>query len=188
MKALSLSQPWATMVAIQAKRIETRSWSTPYRGPLAIHAAKNFPPEARRLVALSEPFRSAFLAAGYSVGPLKNPYWIPLGKIVAVARLVDVVPILRRQVDDDLAIITDEGLIPIGPTERAFGDYTPGRCAWLLAEVFALPAPIPARGQLGLWEWPYSMCPRCEGQRFDVGACSTCGNVGYLLEDGGHKK
>lgn len=40
MKALSLWQPWATLIAIGAKQYETRGWSTPYRGPLIIHAAK----------------------------------------------------------------------------------------------------------------------------------------------------
>jgi hypothetical protein len=43
MKALTLTQPWATLVAIGAKTIETRSWPTSYRGPLAIHAAKGYP-------------------------------------------------------------------------------------------------------------------------------------------------
>lgn len=43
MKALSLTQPWATLVAIGAKKIETRSWSTSYRGPVAIHASKGYP-------------------------------------------------------------------------------------------------------------------------------------------------
>jgi len=38
-KTLTLSQRWATLVALGAKRIETRSWRTSYRGPLAIHAA-----------------------------------------------------------------------------------------------------------------------------------------------------
>ena len=47
MKVLTLTQPWATLVAIGAKRIETRSWSTKYRGPLAIHAAKGFPAWAK---------------------------------------------------------------------------------------------------------------------------------------------
>lgn len=32
MKALSLTQPWATLMAIGAKRIETRSWGAAYRG------------------------------------------------------------------------------------------------------------------------------------------------------------
>lgn len=39
MKALTLWQPWASLIAVGAKTIETRSWSTTYRGPLAIHAA-----------------------------------------------------------------------------------------------------------------------------------------------------
>lgn len=40
MKAISLWQPWATLIATGAKQIETRSWATSYRGPIAIHAAK----------------------------------------------------------------------------------------------------------------------------------------------------
>ena len=40
MKALSLHQPWAWLVATGQKHYETRSWGTPYRGPLAIHAGK----------------------------------------------------------------------------------------------------------------------------------------------------
>lgn len=42
MKALTLTQPYATLVAIGEKRLETRSWRTSYRGPLAIHAAKGW--------------------------------------------------------------------------------------------------------------------------------------------------
>ena len=40
MKTLTFLQPWATLVALEAKRIETRSWRTSYRWPLAIHASK----------------------------------------------------------------------------------------------------------------------------------------------------
>lgn len=36
MKALSLKQPWANMIADCRKTIETRTWSTRYRGPLLI--------------------------------------------------------------------------------------------------------------------------------------------------------
>lgn len=41
MKALTLWQPWASLVALGVKTIETRSWSTSHRGPLAIHASKH---------------------------------------------------------------------------------------------------------------------------------------------------
>jgi activating signal cointegrator 1 len=39
MKALSLWQPWASLIADGRKKIETRHWEMLYRGPLAIHAA-----------------------------------------------------------------------------------------------------------------------------------------------------
>jgi hypothetical protein len=38
MRCLTLTQPWATLVAVGAKQVETRNWSTRYRGRLAIHS------------------------------------------------------------------------------------------------------------------------------------------------------
>lgn len=45
-KALSVKQPWANMIASGAKTIETRTWATPYRGRLLILSSKspNIPP------------------------------------------------------------------------------------------------------------------------------------------------
>jgi hypothetical protein len=64
MKAISLWQPWATLVAIGAKTIETRGWSTSYRGPIAIHAAKKLIPDFGS-ICHSEPFSSALEKAQY---------------------------------------------------------------------------------------------------------------------------
>ena len=46
LKALSLKQPWANMIVSGEKTIETRRWSTKYRGPLLIVSSKapNIPP------------------------------------------------------------------------------------------------------------------------------------------------
>lgn len=46
MKALSIKQPWANMIADGKKTIETRTWATNYRGPLLIVSSKspNVPP------------------------------------------------------------------------------------------------------------------------------------------------
>lgn len=41
MKALTICQPYAHLITIGAKRVENRNWSTPYRGPLVIHAGKS---------------------------------------------------------------------------------------------------------------------------------------------------
>jgi len=40
MKCLSVKQPWANLIANGEKGIETRTWSTEYRGPLAIASSK----------------------------------------------------------------------------------------------------------------------------------------------------
>lgn len=38
--ALSIRQPWAWMIIHGGKNVENRSWSTRFRGPVLIHAAK----------------------------------------------------------------------------------------------------------------------------------------------------
>lgn len=145
MRALTLTQPWATLVAIGAKRIETRSWGTAYRGPLAIHAAKGFPRWAKD-TCCDPPFALALEAAGVAE--------IPTGVIVATCRLVSCLP--TRELQENQIIEMDPAAgcddFNLNDQERAFGDYEPGRWAWLLADIKRTP-PIPATGALGLWEW-----------------------------------
>jgi len=138
MKALTLTQPWATLVAIGAKRIETRVWRSSYRGPLAIHAAKGFPRSARdfHYAMVSQQF-------GIDIGEL------PLGCVIATARLTDCVPmeseICLPGVFEDYPELDT-------PQERSFGDFSVGRWAWILEDVQQLSQPIPAKGALSLWE------------------------------------
>ncbi len=40
MKAISVKQPWASLIAIGLKSIETRTWATDYRGEILIVASK----------------------------------------------------------------------------------------------------------------------------------------------------
>lgn len=135
MKALSLWQPWASLIAIGEKRYETRAWWTPYRGPLAIHAAKTWNAEVRAAAEDDE------IAEALSCHGLLRGCGLPLGSIVATCRLVA----CHRMDDALLDSITDQ--------EEAFGDWRIGRYAWELADVVALPEPIPAKGAQGLWEW-----------------------------------
>jgi hypothetical protein len=39
-RALSVRQPWATLIVDGVKTVENRTWDTTHRGPLAIHAAR----------------------------------------------------------------------------------------------------------------------------------------------------
>lgn len=151
MRAITLTEPWATLVAIGKKGIETRSWWTSYRGPLAIHAAKLMPSWAKAL-RLHEPFRTAL--TGSTGRPGELPLWP--GCVVATCDLVACERIGYTKafvcVDDSYWGIKRVWLPPDEP-ELSFGDYTPGRWAWILANVRRLPEPIPATGALGLWRW-----------------------------------
>lgn len=42
MKALSIRQPWAWLIANGYKPLENRSWRTSFRGPFLIHAGKSW--------------------------------------------------------------------------------------------------------------------------------------------------
>ncbi len=137
---LTMTDPWGSLVASGAKGIETRSWATPYQGPLAIHLAKTLPAEAEELCG-EEPFRQALEAAGYrwTPGLSHNAWQLPLGCVVAFVRLEQVQRISPT-------FLVDE-------QERAFGNYTPGRFAWQFSQVYRLREPLPARGSPGVWRW-----------------------------------
>lgn len=148
MKALSLTQPWASLVALGEKRIETRSWSTPWRGLLAIHAAKTFPQDARELTH-QWPFSAVLSKHDLYHGDL------PLGAVIAVVSLTHVYRIGDPPLGVNGKPRAGVSLYPgdLSPHERAFGNYTPGHYAWVFGDVVKLPEPVPAVGRLGLWEW-----------------------------------
>lgn len=148
MKAITLHQPWATLIATGHKQIETRSWPTNHRGDLAIHAAASIPAYAVQAVFDSAAIRRAL---GYipSYGShdeirdfLKSK--LPLGAIVATCDL-ESCPVMDayriRRVRD------------LRGDEIEFGLYAPGRYAWMLENVTILETPVPAKGFQGLWNW-----------------------------------
>lgn len=155
MKAITLQQPWATLVAIGAKRIETRSWRTAYRGPLVITASKRWPKKAQ-MIALSSPFIEQLNKANYLPD-------IPLGVIVATCKLVDCLPM---EAHICLPGIFDEYPNLNTSMERAFGDFNVidlhnGRRRWafVLTEVRRISRPVHVKGGLGLWEFESAGAP-----------------------------
>ena len=45
--ALTIHQPWASLIAAGVKHVENRKWRTHYRGPVWIHASKRRHPVGR---------------------------------------------------------------------------------------------------------------------------------------------
>ena len=160
MKALTLTQPWATLVALGAKQMETRSWSTKYRGAFAIHAAHYFLQEAKDLV-FTEPFYSALnrqIDERHSEFPA-----LPCGAIIAVCELVDCIRVLDKQVFFGVRADSIVRLPPDEP-ECSLGNYSPGRYAWILTNIRAMNKPIPAKGTLSLWEMSPNLVKQIEAQ------------------------
>lgn len=106
MKIFTLTQPLASLMAIGAKRNDTRGFRTPYRGEIAIHAAGSLRglPEIMKMrgmvptnnqqdfvrLCLSEPFNSVLTAHMRSLETQTlNSYLdqIPMGGIVCVVDL-----------------------------------------------------------------------------------------------------
>ena len=167
MKAITLYEPYAWLVRMLLKRIETRSWPTSYRGPLAIHAAKNIPHWLWNGWMYEPDFQDARQAAE-AAGLDKDIRSLPRGVIVATCELVDCIRIspdgalfqqcpICGNIAGFCCHVCDWTWIQAPParstSEYLFGDYIPGRYAWILADIKPLPEPIPAKGRQGLWEW-----------------------------------
>lgn len=134
MKAISLHQPWAQAVVFDEKSIETRSWSTSYRGPLAIHATKRQPSAAE----IAELGLGLVAWNGSPETTAARRRSLPLGAIVGVVDLYDVCPV--EEVRDLVTL-----------AELRWGDYSDGRYAWMLYNARILPRPIPLKGQRRCW-------------------------------------
>lgn len=124
MKALSLWQPWASAMALGLKRVETRHWSTTYRGPLAIHAAKRWTRDEREFAEM-----------------MGLPTELPLGAIVAVGNLRS-------------CLRTEAVFVSLSMQEESWGNYSDGRFAWVFDDIRALPEPVLFKGAQGFFDVP----------------------------------
>jgi hypothetical protein len=128
--ALTLQQPWASAVRDLGKRIENRSWPAPQRvlGQfIAIHAGMSFREDA-----------ADWLAA--RTGRMLTRQNVPLGAVVALARVVEVV---QEHPDDPWFV----------------GPY-----GWVLGDVVAL-TPVPCRGRQQLWTVPEAVRAAIDAQQ-----------------------
>lgn len=128
-KALSLWQPWATAIALELKKIETRAWSTDYRGPLLIHAAKKWTKDVRDT--------HQDLRRRFSDLPEKPP----LGQAICIVDLVD------------CRAMSLDWMKSISETEYRWGNWAEGRYGWVLENVrlFRNDVELKMRGYQALW-------------------------------------
>lgn len=139
-RAITVHQPWATLLALGLKRFETRDWDTRHRGPLVIHAGK-------RITEDGEMAFSWLQRRGIDVGAERLAD-MPRGAVVGVAELAYCYS-TEFLLDTGRHVLNAQAKDPA--LEVTLGDFSRGRFAWLLSAPRALRQPIPCRGYQQLW-------------------------------------
>lgn len=161
-RCISLWNPYAFLMACGLKKCETRGRAWDYRGPLLIHATAGVPAEFRdwaRELLTEEPF-AADLRAQNVAG------WddLPHGAILAAGCFTGAV---RTDAFDEFA---RQYPSKVGPTpgdrqtERAYGDYSPGRYFMPFTLGHRLATPVACRGSQALWAPPAEVALAVEAQ------------------------
>lgn len=166
MKCLSLWEPWALLLVAGSKKVETRGWRMLHRGPLLIHAAKHWNTELYELCR-TEPFKSTLRDLGITMpiptarGKIPMPLAMPFGAIIGRVDVVDCfatedcLGTLEEQVTKSRDA-RGKPVLRLTAKERAFGDYSAGRFAFLCANQVRYASPFPYRGEQGIFNVPDS--------------------------------
>ena len=124
MKALTIKQPWASLIIEGYKKYEFRSWKTNYRGKILIHAG----------LSLEKDMEERF--SEYNLE-------YKLGYIIGEADLVDCI-----LVDEEL----NKKLREINPLVYGRSNHVE-TYGWKLENIKKYDNPIPRKGKLGLWNY-----------------------------------
>jgi hypothetical protein len=147
MKAITIWQPYATLLAIKEKRLETRGRRTHYRGAIAIHAAKYID----RVACEKPEIKAALARHGCTVDNL------PTGSIVAIANLTECWEVVGEEEGVQSCLLDSQKnrtmSIAQDSNEFLFGDFSVGRFALEMSDVNRLASPISVKGQQGIWNW-----------------------------------
>lgn len=121
LRALSIRQPWASLIITGSKSIELRTWTTDYRGWIWIHSGKNADAEALELL--------GHQASEYQTGGL-----------LGIAELTDI-----RRID------SSQEWQALRTRHRSPGQFHESVFGWHFSDTIALRRRIPSLGELGLF-------------------------------------
>lgn len=124
MKALTVKEPWASLIINGYKEYEFRSWKTNYRGRILIHAGLTLEKD------VSKKFKDYNLNYGK-------------GEIIGEATLTDCILVTDKLEDD---------LYKLNPLVYAKSKHS-RVYAWRLEDIKVYNRRIPSKGRLGLWNY-----------------------------------
>jgi len=136
MKAISVKQPWAALIRVGFKTIETRVWTTKHRGDLLICAS------AKPIIPIppTEPYEEIMTKCVYYLN--RNRFdlerfreMLRSGRQICVVELYDIQPMTAEH------------------EKAALCDVYPGAYSWFIRNVRPVSI-LPVKGQLGLFDVP----------------------------------
>jgi hypothetical protein len=131
MKAVTIQQPFASLIVAGIKTLECRTWPTDHRGPLVIHVGKQSTMPHDLIVAGYK------LLAGIGISPGTAEQL--RGKIIGQ---VTVTACMRADIADHL-ITADDNRV---------GIFNAQTYVWVLRQPIEYQDPISCSGQQGIWE------------------------------------
>ena len=156
MYAITLWQPWASLIADGVKKQETCSWAPPKHligERIAIHAAK------RKLTKAE--LRELPSMIHHDMSVRYGHFWeedVPYGAVVATVELAGACEIKGPLLTPERGLLghhchTNE---PCRVYSDIYGDYSVGRIIWRLKDIEKFQEPVPAAGKQGFWDWKES--------------------------------
>lgn len=142
MKAISVKQPWASLIISGIKDIENRKWKTNYRGRVLIHASNSTDLDNLPLDSIFTPEQILELKQHYSENVLSS-FIYPHGLIIGSVEIIDCVT--------NHTSIWAEKSRPL-----SFSSITNNEKPiynWVLKNPIKFEKPIPAKGKLSFWEF-----------------------------------
>lgn len=157
MKALTLTQPWAGLVAAGIKRVENRKRPVvkpeDFGRPFAVHASREIDETVYTRIGTLAPelFGRAtdaedVGAPSFELGPDTSAAWYRLSRITSSVIGVATIDGVIEDTDDE-----DDGTYGLRADQRR---WFFGPIGYVLRDVRPLPEPIPCRGWLGFWTLP----------------------------------
>lgn len=144
MKAITIKQPWASLIVSDIKDIENRSWPTKYRGRVLVHTSA-----APVKGLLCEILNDMQYASVFSAEKL-NTLLGPNGAIIGSVEIVDCVI-------NHPSIWAEKSYHAVNCNSLPFHEEDEKDSIifnWVLANPILFPEPIPAKGKLSFWDYP----------------------------------
>lgn len=127
--AITIKQPWASLIMRCGKDIENRDWPTKIRGRVAIHSSARMHRDDIADACEAMQWIPRFSARIFTAEALYEPERYPVGSIVGTVEIVD--------------------CVTKSDSPWFFGPY-----GFVLRDPIELPEPIKCKGALGWWKVP----------------------------------